>query len=75
MSTRIGGTPEAVDRWVLNRVPWVWCSLPTIHMHLGVFGRPYDEATVAEALERLVARKAVGRKDKGLLMFKRLKEV
>lgn len=74
MRPRIGGTPEALDHWVLNRTPWQWCSLPTIYMHLNVFGRPADEAKVLECLERLVSRKAVGRKDKGLLMFKRIKE-
>lgn len=74
MRPRIGGTPEALDLWVLNRTPWAWCSLPTIYMHLNVFGRAPDESKVQESLGRLVARKAVGHRDKGISMYKRIKE-
>lgn len=74
MRAQIGGTPEAVDRWVLGRVPWQWCSVPTIMMHLGVFGQKTEESKVLESLGRLVARKAVGHRDRGLSMYKRLKE-
>ena len=74
MRPRIGGTPEAIDQWVLNRVPWAWCSVPTIMMHLGVFGRAPDESKVQESMGRLVARKAVGHRDRGISMYKRIKE-
>ena len=74
MRPRIGGTPEALDLWVLNRTPWAWCSLPTIYMHLNVFGRQADQDKVLECLGRLVARKAVGHRDKGISMYKRIKE-
>ena len=73
MRPRIGDTPEAIDPWVLNRVPWAWCSVPTIMMHLGVFGRAPDESKVRESLARLVARRAVGHRDKGITMYKRIK--
>jgi hypothetical protein len=33
-----------------------------------------EEATVLESLGRLVARKAVGHRDKGISMYKRIKE-
>ena len=74
MRPRIGDTPEAVDRWVLGRVPWAWCSVPTIMVHLRVFGQKLEETKVQESLARLVARKAVGHRDKGITMYKRIKE-
>ena len=74
MRAQIGGTPEAVDRWVLGRVPWAWCSVPTIMMHFGVFGQKIEETKVQESLGRLVARKAVGHRSKGISMYKRIKE-
>lgn len=73
MRAQIGGTPEAVDRWVLGWVPWAWCSVPTIMMHLGVRGEMAEESKVLESLGRLVARKAVGHRDKGISMYKRIK--
>jgi len=73
--TKIGGTPEAVDRWVLGNLPWSWCSLPTVYMHMGVHGQPDNCAKVLESLGRLVAAKKAGHKDKGLVvMYKRIKE-
>jgi hypothetical protein len=74
MRATIGGTEEAVDRWVLSRVPWQWCSVPMIMMHLGVFGQKTEEEKILASLKRLVARKAVGNRDKGLSMYKRLKD-
>jgi len=70
------GTDDALDRGVLGKVPWSWCSLPTIYMHLGVFGKPTEEARILESLGRLVSRKAVDLQNKGLgiTKYKRLKE-
>jgi len=43
-------------------------------MHLGIFGQKTEESKVLESLGRLVARKAVGHRDKGVSMYKRIKE-
>jgi len=73
--TKIGGTHEAVDRWVLGRLPWSWCSLPTVYMHMGVHGQPDNCAKVLESLGRLVAAKKVGHRAHALVtMYKRIKE-
>lgn len=63
------------DQLTLKRLPWAWCSLPTVFMHMGVHGNVPKQARVLESLGRLVAAKKAGHKDRGLVvMYKRIKE-
>lgn len=74
-SARTIDPTEAVDRWVLQGLPWSWCSLPTVFMHLGVHGNPDGQATVKESLGRLVTAKKAGHREHALVsMYKRIKE-
>lgn len=71
----MAASTDEIDRWVLGRLPWSWCSLPTVYMHMGAHGNESQQAMVREALGRLTVAKKAGIREHALVtMYKRIKE-
>mgnify|MGYP000946341403 CR=1 FL=1 len=70
--------PKAIltplDRGILAKVPWAWCSEATILMHCGALGNQTATENVKGALERLKASGHVIHRPHGVIMWRRNKE-
>lgn len=62
---------SSLDQTVLSRVPWAWCSEPTILFHLGVLGKEPECTNVRACLERLRESKHVIHKNHGVSLWRR----
>ena len=70
--------PKAIltplDRGILAKVPWAWCSEATILMHCGALGNQTATENVKGALERLKASGHVIHRPHGVIMWRRNKK-
>lgn len=62
------------DQTILSRVPWAWCSEPTILFYLGVLGKGPEQTNVRERLEALRASGHVSHRNRGVSLWRREKE-